>query len=191
MTRINSTLPGAVSAVIDDNIKGETGDVVLLDKGSKVFGTIQKALMNGADRLGVLWQNITTPVLYDGRGMPHQFRVTANSPASSELGETGLDGDVNRHLGRKIGGIIGMSLVQGGIQAGVQAASQNRGQQTNLNFVQNSGNSASEELLRAWVQIPDVMTRDQGLTCGIQLVRDLDMHGAYTLHVQNPMLARS
>lgn len=182
-TKINSSLPGAVTAIIPEDVRGETGDVVLLDKGARVFGTIQHGLMHGIDRLFVLWQNITTPVLYDQRGMPHQFRVAVNSPAADQIGQTGLDGDVNHHYLKKIGGIIGMSLIQGGIQAGVSAASQNQGnqQQFNFNFMQGAGQSAANELLRAWINIPDVMTRNQGLACSIYVMRDLDMRGAYRL----------
>lgn len=178
-TRINTTLPGAVTAIIPDEIRGETGDTVLFDKGAKVFGTIQHGLTNGANVQSVLWQNISTPVLYDGRGMPHQFRITVNSPASSPLGETGLEVDVNRHLGIKIGGILGASLLQGGIQAGI--AKSQSGTQINLNQFQSGSNTAVEQLLQSWVAIPDVGTRDQGLACSIFIVRDLDMRQAYRL----------
>jgi type IV secretion system protein VirB10 len=187
VTKINSTLPGAVTAIIPEATRGETGDVILLPKGARVFGTVQHGLLNGLDRLAVLWQHITTPVLYDDRGMPHQFRVAVNSPASSELGETGVDGEVNRHLWKKIGGIIGISLIQGAIQAGTQAAanaaqrSGNGNTSLNFNSFGQGGQSAADELLRSWVEIPDIITRNQGTTCGIYVVRDLDMHGAYQL----------
>ena len=113
--------------------------------------------------------------------------VAVNSPAATELGETGVDGDVNRHMFNpfpgKIGAIVGMSLIQGGIQAGVNYANNanskgNGNSQTNLNFNQfaQGGQSASDELLRSFVQIPDIMTRDQGLACSIFVVRDLDMY---------------
>lgn len=185
-TRINSTLPGAVTAIIPEEIRGETGDVVVMPKGAKVFGTVQHALINGLDRLAVLWQDITTPVLYDQRGLPHQFRVAVNSPAASELGETGLDGDVDRHLFKKVGGIIGLSLIQGAIQAGVNAASHNGNGNTSVSFnsFQSGGQSAADELLRSWISIPDVMTRDQGLRCSVFVVRDLDFHGAFRLTQQ-------
>lgn len=183
ITKANTTMPGGVSALIPEEIRGGTGDVVLFDKGATMFGTIQRALMNGAERMGVLWQNIRTPVLYDARGMPHKFTIAVNSPASSELGEIGLDMDVDRHLALKIGGILGYSLVQGGIQYAVNEASQSRGGGTtlNLNSFQQSSSQAAEALLRAWVDIPDVGTRDQGRRCGIQIIRDLDMRAAYAL----------
>lgn len=182
-TKINSTLPGAVTAIIPEEIRGETGDTVLFDKGARVFGTIQHTLMNGSDRLAVLWQNITTAVLYDGRGMPHQYRIAVNSPASSDLGETGLDGDINRHLPLKIGGILGFSFAQGAVQAGIQEATKsNNGTSINLNSMQSGTDQATSTLLNAWVNIPDVMTRDQALRCSIYVVRDLDMRAAYQLH---------
>jgi type IV secretion system protein VirB10 len=187
VTKINSTLPGAVTAIIPEAIRGETGDVILLPKGARVFGTVQHALVNGLDRLAVLWQHITTPVLYDDRGMPHQFRIAVNSPASGELGETGIDGDIDRHLWKKIGGLIGISLIQGTIQAGIQAAgnaaqrSGNGNTSLNFNSFGQGGQSAADELLRSWVEIPDIITRNQGTTCGIYVVRDLDMRGAYQL----------
>jgi type IV secretion system protein VirB10 len=187
VTKINSTLPGAVTAIIPEAIRGETGDVILLPKGARAFGTVQHGLLNGLDRLAVLWQHITTPVLYDDRGIPHQFRIAVNSPASGELGETGIDGDIDRHLWKKIGGLIGISLIQGTIQAGVQAAgnaaqrSGNGNTSLNFNSFGQGGQSAADELLRSWVEIPDIITRNQGTTCAIYVVRDLDMRGAYQL----------
>lgn len=186
-TRINSTLPGAVTAIINKDIRGETSSEVLLPKGAKVLGTIKQGLLNGLDRLAVLWQDISTPILYDDAGVAHQFRVAVNSPAATELGETGVDGDVNRHMFNpfpgKIGAIVGMSLIQGGIQAGVNYANNasskgNGNTQNSLNFNQfaQGGQNASDELLRSFVQIPDIMTRDQGLACSIFVVRDLDMY---------------
>jgi type IV secretion system protein VirB10 len=187
VTRINTTLPGGVDAIIGEDIKGDTADVTLLDKGSTIFGTIQHALMNGADRVGVLWQGIKTPILYDTRGMPHRFTVTANSPAANQMGETGLDADINRHLGIKIGGILGFSFAQGAIQAAIQKAGQNQGGQStsiNLNSIQSGSDQAVGALLNSWVTIPDVGTRDQGLPCSVFLMRDLDLHDVFKLRLK-------
>ncbi len=181
---LNSTLPGMVTAEIPEPIRGETGDVILIPKGAPVTGTIQHALVNGLDRVGVLWDEVDTPVLYDRRGLAHQFQLPVQSPATGELGDTGLDGDVNHHYGKKIGGILGMSLIQGAIQAGVQAASKNdaRGGQTfNFNQFQQGGDDATQTLLRSWVAIPDILTRDQGRACGIGIIRDVVMQDAYRL----------
>ncbi len=185
VTRINSTLPGGVTAMISRDVRGDVGDVTLLDKGTVVTGVIRQTLMNGADRLGVLWQDATTPVLYSSDGMPHRFRIDVNSPMSDEIGQTGADGDVNRHLGLKIGGILGYSFIQTASQGAVQYLGQSSGGDrttVNLNQMGQGSNSAADQLLSAWVSIPDVMTRDQGLRCAIYLMRDLNLHRAYHLH---------
>jgi type IV secretion system protein VirB10 len=184
-TAIDSSLPGAVTAITSEPIRGEAGDVVLIPKGARVFGTVQHSLMNGLDRLAVLWQSISWQ-LPDNQGLLHLYRIETDSPASSVLGETGLDGDIDHHYLKKIGGILGMSLIQGGIQYGV-AKAQSSGQgntSVNLDSFQQGGNEAASTLLQSWVAIPDVMHRNQGLACSIFVVRDLDFRGIYQLKVR-------
>src|SRR5689334_8088889 len=68
--------------------------VRLIDKGSTLIGTAAHGLGNGLDRVFVLWQTIRTEPLYDQYGIPHQYDVAVNSPATEENGENGLPGDV-------------------------------------------------------------------------------------------------
>lgn len=176
---VDSTLEGGVTAELFE-VRGETGNVVLLDKGAKMFGTIEHSLMNGSDKLSVLWQNITTVILYDDQGLPHQFSIDLDSPATEPLGDTGMAGNVNRHLPLKIGGILGYSLFQTGSQYLIGRAQQGNGNTTlNLNSMGQGTNSAAERLLNAWIDIPDVMTKNPGGHCGVMVIRHLDMRGAY------------
>ena len=126
--------------------------MVLIPKGARVFGTVQHSpLINGLDRLAVLWQSISWQ-LPDNQGLLHLYRIETNSPAwASVLGETGLNGDIDHHYLKKIGGILGMSLIQGGIQYGV-AKAQSGGQgntSVNLDSFQQGGNEAANTLLQS------------------------------------------
>lgn len=188
MSIINSTVAGSVSAIIPVAIRGSTGDIELMGPGSTVFGTIEHGLDNGAERAFVLWQQITTPVVRDKWGVPHKFRVQVNSPMSDALGQTGADGEVNRHLAKKIGGIVGISLLNSATQglsqylSGQNGGNNNRNNSSfNFNFgqMENSTQSASNMLLRQWIDIPDVLTRLQGKECTVAIIRDLDMKAAY------------
>lgn len=177
-TKINTSFPGGVTAILPEGVRGETGDVTLLDPGSRVFGTIEHGMVNGLDRAFILWQNITTPVMYDADGTPRQLRVTVNSPAADQLGQGGLDGDVNHHYLRKFGAALGFSLIQGGFQMGAAALSggnsgggANSFTSNNLNF--QGDNQVASQALSASINIPDVLTRDQGLPCAIFVMRDL------------------
>lgn len=183
MTVINTTYAGAVSALVSLPIRGETGDVELLGAGAKLFGTVQHGISNGAARAFVLWQDITTPLVRDRYGVPHQFRIAVNSPASDELGQTGLDGDVNRHLLPKIGAVIGVSALQGASQGLANSMMSNgtNNNSFNMNFgaMQGGTDSAANMLAQQFVNIPDILTRLQGKACEVELVRDLDLSAAY------------
>lgn len=183
-TMINTTHPGGVTAQIPVNVRGDTGDVTLLDKGTKIFGTIQHAMANGADTAFVLWQRFITIPLYDARGIPHEYSINVNSPASTEVGETGLPGDVNHHLGSKIPALIGVSLLQALPSAASAAIGHGNNGGTSLNFIQNGGQgveSAADSWLNRVLSVPDVLTRLQGTGCAVYVMRDLDMHAAYRL----------
>ncbi|MDB5848224.1 MAG: type secretion system protein VirB10 [Rhodoferax sp.] len=179
-TKLDSTYPGFVSAVIPTAIYGETGHVVLLDAGTKIFGSMERAMTAGVDRQFVLWKRATTPPIYDARGKAHQYSIALNSPAADELGATGLDGDVNRHIWRKLGGAIMLSVLEGGIQAGTAALQPQGGTSINLGGGGGLGQLPSQ-LLASTINIPDVLTRNQGTTCSIFTARDLDMSSIYKL----------
>jgi type IV secretion system protein VirB10 len=178
-TAINTSYPGAVTAIIPHDIRGDTGHVVLLNAGSRIFGTIEHGITNGLSRVFVLWQRITTPPLYDEQGMPHAYAIQANSPAADEAGATGLEGDVNRHWMQKLGGVLALSLIQGGINAGVAAAQQPGSTNINLGSFTGGSDQLASTLLQSTIQIPDTLTRPQGGSCTLFVARDLDLGNVF------------
>ena len=182
---IDTSYPGMVTATIPVGIRGATGDVVLLDAGSKVVGSVEHGVVNGLDRGFVLWRQITTPIMYDPDGTPRQLRIRVDSPAADEIGETGLDMDVDRHVWRKLSGVIGLSLIQGSLNLGAAALSHGNGS-NNLNFNQFAagGDQVANTLLQSTIQIPDVGHRNQGLACTIFVARDLSFADRYALRAR-------
>jgi type IV secretion system protein VirB10 len=181
--RFNSTAPGGVTAVVKNDVWSETGKVRLIDKGSSVVGTASHALENGLDRTFALWQTIRTPPLYDTHGIPHQYDVAVNSPATEENGANGLPGDVNRHMWQKLGGVFAISLVQG-LTGSLSNLGSNSGSGTTNNIFPSFGqgaSSAADIWLQKMINIPDVLTRLEGQSCGILLLRDANMKAAYKL----------
>lgn len=177
--------PGGVVAEIDKDVRGDTGTVTVLDKGAKLFGTIQTATANGGETAFVLWQNITTIPLYDRYRIPHEYRIEVDSAATTEAGETGMPGDVDRHWRTKIPALIGVSLLSALPQAASAFAGQGRGNNNlSLNFMQ-AGTQGVQSAADAWLgrllNVPDVIRRLQGTSCGVLLMRDLDMKAAYQL----------
>lgn len=177
-TAIDSQLPGYVKCVIPRDIRSTTGDVVLLDKGTQVIGEIHSGLMQGQNRIFVLWDRAETP----------QHAVIAlDSPGTDELGRSGLPGAIDTHFLQRFGSAIMLSVIQGGLQAGTALASNlNRGNNSNsLNFNSFSGNGQelADTALQASLNIPPTLEKNQGDNIAIFVARDLDFSDVYKLRV--------
>ena len=180
LTKIDTSAGGniLVTAILDKDVWGIGGQMVLLDKGTELIGELGHGMVNGLDRLQVVWREARTP-------SPYNIRVSLDSPAAGPLGEGGLDGDVNRHLWDKIKGVLLFTLIQSGTDI-AQAALAARG--TTSISVGSSGMSTGSQqagniLLESMINIPDTITRDQGQKCSAFLARDLDFSKIYSARI--------
>lgn len=183
-TAIDSQLPGLVTCVVPIDIRGATGNVVLLDRGTKIVGQLQSGLLQGQNRVFVDWTRAETP---------DHVIVTLDSPGSDELGRAGLPGAVNNHFWDRFGGALMLTLVQGGLEAGTLAAAGNgnsssTSQQAALGFVyaaQSNGQSVANTALANSINIPPTLTKNQGDTVSLIVAHDLDFSSVYRLRLDN------
>ncbi len=183
-TAIDSQLPGLVTCVVPIDIRGATGNVVLLDRGTKIVGQLETGLLQGQNRVFVDWTRAETP---------DHVIVTLDSPGSDELGRAGLPGAVNNHFWDRFGGALMLTLVQGGLQAGTLAAAGNgnnnsTSQQAALGFVyaaQSNGQSVANTALANSINIPPTLTKNQGDTVSLIVAHDLDFSSVYRLRLDN------
>jgi len=187
VTPMTSGLPGFVQAKISYDVWGADGTVKLLDHDSTMFGEIQHGLVNGQERLFVLWRQITTPP-------PNLVRITLNSPAADEMGEAGVPGDVNHHFWQKVQGALllsGIESVFTGLSGALshlgQSGSGNQTQGLNLNFSQfgGQGSNLASQMLASTISIPDTLHRDQALPCSAFVSGDLDFSNVYSVTRKN------
>ena len=183
-TAIISELPGLVTCVVPIDIRGSTGDVVLLDRGTKIVGQIQSGLLQGQDRLFVDWTRAETP---------DHVLVTLDSPGSDELGRAGLPGAVNNHFWQRFGGAIMLTLIQGGLQAAtIEAAGQGGSNSTTQaaasGFVyagQSNGQTVANTALQNTINIAPTLAKNQGDTVSLIVAHDLDFSDVYQLRINN------
>lgn len=181
-TAIDSQLPGLVTCVVPIDIRGTTGNVVLLDRGTRIVGQIQSGLLQGQNRVFVVWTRAETP---------DHVIITLDSPATDELGRSGLPGAVNNHFWDRFGGALMLTLVQGGLNAAtIEAAgngsSNSTQQQAALGFVyagQSNGQTVANTALQNTINIPPTLTKNQGDTVGLIVAHDLDFSNVYKLEV--------
>lgn len=166
-TALDSTLPGFVTCKLPSDVLGKTG-ITLLDRGTMVVGETHGGMQQGQNRLFVLWTRAETP---------SGVVINLDSPGADALGRTGFDGEIETHFWDRLKGALLLSIVQNGLQAGTSAVSNGGYGNYNTGNVQ----GVSTETLRNSVDIRPTLRKDQGSVVSIQVARDLDFYGTYSL----------
>ncbi|MFT8720250.1 type IV secretion system protein VirB10 [Acetobacter sp.] len=173
-TKLNTQLAGYAKCVIPLDVRSTTGNVVLMDKGTIVTGEMQHGLMRGEDRAFVIWDLAETP--------EHGI-IDLASPATGELGESGVKVTVNNHWWSRFGSAILLSVIQGGLDAGVELASRvgSNNSGAYFNSFQSNGQTVANTALQADINIQPTGEKAQGKTVAIFVARDLDFSDIYDL----------
>ncbi len=168
-TAIDSTLPGMTTCVMATDSFGADGQVVLLERGTKLVGEVRGQVQQGAARLFVLWSEARTPT---------GVIVPLASPGTDELGRAGLAGNIDRHFWQRFGAAMLVSVIDGAVQAGVQASSRGGGA---LVYDPSGAQGVMTEILKSSVNIPPTITKRQGDRIQVLVARDLDFRSVYEL----------
>lgn len=168
-TKIVTSVAGMTKCIMPTNIYSDNGKVLLLERGSEITGEFQAGMKQGMSRIFVLWTRIKTP---------SGVVVDLSSPGTGQLGEAGVDGYIDTHFWKRFGGAIMLSLID---DLG-NSLSKNEGNSiNNLGSTTDAANEMAAEALRASINIPPTLYKNQGEAVGIYLARDLDFRGVYDL----------
>ncbi len=171
-TKIDSTYKGFTTCQISKDVYSANGRVLLLERGSTVFGEQNVDIKQGQARVAVLWSRIETP-----KGVS----VDIDSPAAGQLGEMGIDAKVKNHFWKRFGGAIMLSLVKD-VSANVSTQLAKDGQsQDTANNTTSAAESMAEKALENTINIPPTATVNHGKLIQILVVRDIDFGGIYEL----------
>lgn len=168
-TAIDSTLPGMTTCVMATDTFGVDGQVVLLERGTKLVGETRGQVQQGSARVFVLWDEARTPT---------GVIVPLASPGADELGRSGLPGSVDRHFWERFGAAMLVSILDGGVQAAVQSSRGNSG----TVIVDPSGTQdVMTDVLKGTINIPPTVVKHQGDRIEVLVARDLDFRSVYEL----------
>jgi type IV secretion system protein VirB10 len=167
-TAVNSSLPGMTTCVTATDTFGADGNIVLLERGTKLVGETRGEVSQGSPRLFVLWTEARTPT---------GVVVPLSSPGTDELGRSGLSGSIDRHWWLRFGTAILITVIDGAIQGATE--SHNSGGTIVLNPAA-SGDVATEAL-RGTLNIPPTIEKAQGDRIEILVARDVDFRSVYAL----------
>jgi type IV secretion system protein VirB10 len=171
ITAMDSTLPGLVTCVTATDTYSADGSVMLIERGTTLFGETRSTVQAGSARIFVVWTEARTPA---------GVNVPLISPGADELGRSGLPGIVNRHFWDRFGAALLISVVDGAIQTAVAAES--RGSNgTTVQLDPESGRDVLTEVLRSTVGVPPTVVKRNGDRIQIVVARDVDFSSVYVL----------
>lgn len=173
-TKIVSNYQGFTTCQVSKNVYSANGKILLIERGSSVFGEQKVELKQGIARVFVLWTKIETP-----KGVS----VNLDSPATGQLGEMGIGADVNNNFWKRFGGAIMLSLIQDSIKVATsRLEDRDEVEGDNNTTVQSTSRtteSIAEKALENTINIAPTATVPQGTILNILVVRDIDFGSVY------------
>lgn len=167
-TAINSDLPGMVRAEVNEDVYGDSGNKVLLPRGTRLIGLYNSTLAVGQTRVMIVWTRAITPQYID---------IALGSPGTDQLGEAGSTGVVDTHFWQIFGTSALLSVL------GVAASSVNTSNSNNeigaygnpyQAAVSQGALNTSNALLQNRVNIQPTIHIAQGTAIQVFVARDLD-----------------
>ncbi|KAB2867665.1 MAG: TrbI/VirB10 family protein, partial [Burkholderiaceae bacterium] len=173
-TKVISAASGLVGCQVQRNVFSDDGRVLLIERGSHLDGEYRAASIKaGMVRIPVLWTRIRTP---------HGITVDVDSPATGQLGESGIDGYVDNRWGERIGAALLLSLIDDSVKLVIaNQASERGGDTVVLQSTTENTSKLAEKVLDSTINIPPLIYQNQGGIVGIYVARDVDFSSVYEL----------
>ncbi len=173
-TKVVSASSGLVGCEVQRNLYSDDGRVLLVERGSHMDGEYRvTSLRPGAIRIPVLWTRIRTPL---------GVIADIESPGTGQLGESGIDGHVDKRWGERIGAAMMLSLIDDSVKLLIQNQAQER-QASTIILPSTTANTSklAEKVLDSTINIPPLIYQNQGGIVGIYVARDIDFSNVYEL----------
>lgn len=169
-TAIHSDLPGMIRAMVSHDVYAESGESVLIPKGSRLVGQYNSELVKGQSRIFVVWNRLVRP---DG------IEVALGSGGTDSLGRAGLTGKVNNHFWKIFGNSLLLSIIGAGTaNGGVSTTDPYNSTAAYRQQAAEAFQSSSARVLQDAINIPPTITIKQGILIKVLVARDLDFSEA-------------
>ncbi|TNC66302.1 conjugal transfer protein [Rubellimicrobium roseum] len=165
-TAIISDLPGAIRAVVSEDVHSYDGSRVLIPRGSKLIGRYNSQIEATQRRLMVAWDRIITP---DGQS------VTIAAYGADELGRSGTTGRIDRRLGTRFGSAALVSLISALPSAAAASADDPLAAELALALGEDV-EDASRSVLDEYLSVAPTFYVDQGARITVMVDRDLELY---------------
>jgi|GEM_PF-541047 len=175
-TRFTSDIEGSTSCTVSANVYSSNGNVLLIEKGSRIFGTYKGSNTNdGTSRYFVMWEEIRTP---------NHLIIPVSSGASDELGAAGFDGEIDHKWMMRFGSSIMLSAIDDAWNVLAYKITNGGSSANGIDYTEKSRENASkiaEIALEKFINVKPTVYKQHGDLVGVYVNKDIDFSKVYKI----------
>lgn len=164
-TALDSSLPGAIRAVVSEDVHAFDGSRVLIPRGAQLIGRYDADLALAQSRVMIAWDRIL---------LPDNQTIRISAFGGDELGRSGLAGDTDSRFGPRFGAAALISLI-GALPAAVGAGIPDETTAEVAGDMAGDLGDASRGALQEALSLPPVIHVPQGARITVMVDRDLEI----------------
>jgi type IV secretion system protein VirB10 len=164
-TALDSTLPGAIRAIVSEDVHSFDGTRVLIPRGARLVGRYRSDLALAQSRVMVAWDRII---------LPDNQTVEISAFGGDELGRTGTTGFVDTRFAQRFGSAALISLI-GALPAAAAGQIEDEAAADIASDVGTDLRDSTQSVMQDYLAIRPVIHVDQGTRITVMVDRDLEI----------------
>lgn len=165
-TAINTDLPGAIRALVSEDVHSYDGSRILIPRGSRVIGAYNDSTDLGQRRAMIVWNRLI---------LPDNQTVEIGAYGGDAIGRSGVEGAVNTHFGARFGSAALISLI--GLAPAIALADEDDDDSTSdvADAISQNMMGATSSALDDYLNRQPTIAIKQGSLVTIMVDRDLEI----------------
>ena len=164
-TALDSTLPGAIRAIVSEDVHSLNGTRVLIPRGARLIGRYRSDVALAQSRVMVAWDRII---------LPDNQTVEISAFGGDELGRTGTTGFVDTRFAQRFGSAALISLI-GALPAAAAGQIEDEAAADIAKDVGADLGDSTQSVMQDYLAIRPVIHVDQGTRITVMVDRDLEI----------------
>ena len=164
-TALDSTLPGAIRAIVSEDVHSFDGSRVLIPRGARLVGRYRSDVALAQSRVIVAWDRII---------LPDNQTVEISAFGGDELGRTGTTGFVDTRFAQRFGSAALISLI-GALPAAAAGQIEDEAAADIASDVGTDLRDSTQSVMQDYLAIRPVIHVDQGTRITVMVDRDLEI----------------
>jgi type IV secretion system protein VirB10 len=164
-TALDSTLPGAIRAIVSEDVHSFDGMRILIPRGARLIGRYRSDVALAQSRVMVAWDRII---------LPDNQTVQISAFGGDELGRTGTTGFVDTRFAQRFGSAALISLI-GALPAAAAGQIDSEAAADVASDVGTDLHDSTQSVMQDYLAIRPVIHVDQGTRITVMVDRDLEI----------------